>query len=141
MNTGPARDLKVVLDTNVYISTFTHSQGPVFLIWQYAVERRYKLLVSSPIVDELAELLQRDFSWERQEIKEVLKVIVHVGDVVTPRASITALEDSADNRILECAVEGKADLIISGDRDLQRLKVYRDITIVRPMDFLRIFGK
>ena len=45
-----------------------------------------------------------------------------------------------DNRILECAVAGKADLIVSGDRDLQRLKVYNNIPIIRPIDALRTLG-
>jgi hypothetical protein len=49
-------------------------------------------------------------------------------------------EDPPDNRILECAVEGRANLIVSGDRHLRRLKIYQGIPIVRPIDFLRTLG-
>jgi predicted nucleic acid-binding protein len=49
-------------------------------------------------------------------------------------------EDPADNRILECAVEGRANLIVSGDRHLRRLTIYQGIPIVRPVDFLRTLG-
>ena len=50
------------------------------------------------------------------------------------------LHDPDDNRILECAVEGQAHLIVSGDRDLRRLKIYQGIPIVTPTDFLRTLG-
>jgi len=52
----------------------------------------------------------------------------------------TITNDPDDNRILECAVEGQAHLIVSGDRDLRRLKVYQGIPIVTPTDFLRTLG-
>jgi predicted nucleic acid-binding protein len=49
-------------------------------------------------------------------------------------------DDPDDNRILECAVEGNADVIVSGDRALLRLNSYQGIPIVRPVDFLRTLG-
>ena len=58
-------------------------------------------------------------------------------------AAIISLEvvkaDPDDDKILECAVEGSADLIVSGDRHLTRLKSFRGIGIVRPIDFHRTF--
>jgi hypothetical protein len=49
-------------------------------------------------------------------------------------------DDEADNRILECAVVGKAHLIVSGDHHLRRLKSFQGIGIVRPVDLLRTLG-
>jgi uncharacterized protein len=49
--------------------------------------------------------------------------------------------DPEDNRYLEGAVEGQADFIISGDRHLTDLKVFRGIKIVDPATFLEIIGK
>jgi predicted nucleic acid-binding protein len=70
-----------------------------------------------------------------------LKAIAKVGEIVTPRFTLDVIrEDPADNRILECAVAGKADLIVSGDRHLLKLKSYEGISIVRPIDFLRTLG-
>ena len=49
-------------------------------------------------------------------------------------------DDPDDNHIIACAVSGRADVIVSGDRDLLRLKAYEGIPIVRPMDFVRMVG-
>jgi len=66
---------------------------------------------------------------------------VRAPENITPQLTIDVITaDPPDNRILECAVEGRADLIVSGDPDLQRLKVYQRIPIVRPADFLRTLG-
>ena len=51
-----------------------------------------------------------------------------------------ALPSDDDNHIIACAVSGRADVIVSGDRDLLRLKAYEGIPIVRPMDFVRMVG-
>jgi uncharacterized protein len=45
-------------------------------------------------------------------------------------------DDPTDNHILACAREGQADLIVSGDKHLRRIKVYKGISIIRPTDFL-----
>jgi predicted nucleic acid-binding protein len=59
-----------------------------------------------------------------------------VAEVVKPSEKLCLLEDEADNRILECAVAGNADFIVSGDRHLLSLKEFRDIPIVRAAEFL-----
>ena len=64
-----------------------------------------------------------------------------MGEIVTPEAPLHVIEDEADNRILECAVTGRADLIVSGDRHLSRLKSFHGIEIIRPVDFQRIFER
>lgn len=51
------------------------------------------------------------------------------------------LEDDADNRVLECAVEGRAEWIISGDKHLLSLKEFRGVQIVRVAEFLSKFGE
>ena len=56
-----------------------------------------------------------------------------------PSVRIMVLEDIPDNRILECALEAAADLIVTGDRHLLRLKMFQDAAIIRVADFLRLF--
>jgi putative PIN family toxin of toxin-antitoxin system len=133
--------LRVVLDTNVYISMFTRPDRPMYQIWEQAVRRQYHLLLSRAILNEIADVLRTSFSWNDRTIVQHLKVLAKVGDIIIPTMTLHVIaEDPDDDRILECAVEGRADLIVSGDRHLRRLRTYQGISIIRPIDFLRTLG-
>jgi len=129
--------VRVVFDTNVYISAFIFRAGVPFRIWRRAVERRFVLLLSPAIMRETAKVLRR-FQWQEDEIVRYLKLLAKVAEIVVPTTAVAAVsEDETDNRILECAIAGNADLVVSGDRHLLRLKSFEGIGIVRPVDFHR----
>jgi putative PIN family toxin of toxin-antitoxin system len=133
--------LRVVLDTNVYISMFTQPDRPMYQIWQQAVRRQYHLLISRAILTEVADVLRTDFGWNDRTIVQHLKLLARAGEIITPTVTLNVIpEDPDDDRILECAVDGRANLIVSGDRHLRRLRVYQGISIIRPIDFLRTLG-
>ncbi len=134
-----AEKLKVVLDTNVYISAFTHRQGIAFQVWLLAATSRYKLVASPAIIKETAEVLRRDFYKNDVEVIKIIKLISKVAEIVLPTTELKVItQDPDDNAILECAITGEAHLIISGDHHLLRLKSYQKIGIIRPIDLLRI---
>jgi putative PIN family toxin of toxin-antitoxin system len=136
----PAR-LRAVLDTNVYFSAFHHPGGVTFRIWESAIRRQFVLLVSPAIMREIAEVLRMDLEWPESEIVAQLKLISRVAEIVVPKTRLQAVKaDPDDDKFLECAVEGRANLIVSGDRHLTRLKSFRGIGIVRPTDFQRTLG-
>src|SRR5262245_28359784 len=138
---GSATGLRVVLDTDVYVSAFTFPRGVPWPVWRHALHWRYQLLVSPAIVREVARVLREDFHWGEMRLRRRLRLLVRIGEMVTPQTTLHVItNDPDDNRILECAVEGQAHLIVSGDRDLRRLKVYQGIPIVTPIDFLRTLG-
>jgi len=62
-----------------------------------------------------------------------------VSQVLKPGLRLNVLKDAPDNKILECAVEARADVIVTGDRHLLKREKFRDIPIVRLADFLRMF--
>jgi putative PIN family toxin of toxin-antitoxin system len=133
--------LRVVVDTNVYISAFLHPERSIFQIVQQAAEHRYRLLISPAIVNEVGRVLREHFSLEEMVTIRRLKALTKAAEIVNPQLTLDVIrEDPPDNRILECAVEGRAHLIVSGDRHLRRLKIYQGIPIVRPTDFLRTLG-
>ena len=137
----PAGQLKAVLDTNVYISAFNSARGVAFELWARAVRREYTLLVSPAIIREVAEVLRRDFGWPEPDIAAQLKLIVRVAKIVEPKLVLSVVAaDPDDDRIVECAVAGHADLIVSSDHHLTKLKEFRGIGIVRPIDFRRTLG-
>ena len=133
--------LRVVLDTNVYVSAFTFPRGLLFPIWRHARAGIYRLLISPAIVRELAYTLRGQFAWSEPKITRQLKLLVRISELVTPDTVPEVIErDPSDNHILGCALAGEADLIVTGDRDLLHLKSYQGIGIVRPADFLRTLG-
>lgn len=133
--------LRVVVDTNVYISVFLYPERPIFQILQQAGKKQYQLLTSPAIIRELGRVMREDFEVDDRERILRLKQIARIAEIITPKITLEVIkEDPPDNRVLECAGEGRADLIVSGDRHLRRLKVYQGIPIVSPIDFLRTLG-
>lgn len=141
-NAKNAGTLRAVLDTNVLISAFTKPDGALGEVWRLARERRYRLIISPAIVAETARILRRRFHWTEQAIQTRIRVVVNIAEIVNPLTLPNAVpDDPDDNHIVACAVEGRADLIVSGDRHLLSLTEYGGIPIVRPVDFLRTLGQ
>lgn len=131
--------MKVVFDTNIFISAFVvpGSQGErAFLL---ARQRRFDLCTSVAILTETANKLREKFDQSEEDIKEALKMISRAAGVFKPSIKVNILKDISDNRILECALEARADLVVSGDRHLLKIKKFQGIPVVRLADFLRMF--
>lgn len=97
------------------------------------------LVTSRAILLELAKVLQKKFNWSEEDIAEV---IVGLGTFVTPVRPTTKTDvikdDQSDNKILEAALAGKVDFIVSGDkRHILPLKKFRGIKIVTAAKFLK----
>lgn len=128
--------LRVVLDTNVYVSAFVFG-GPPLEILRLGVRGYVAVFVSAPILEELQTVLRRKFEWPTSDLREVLDAIDALGSLARPREALAVVkDDEPDNRILECAVEAEAHVIISGDRHLRTLGAYRRIAIMSPREFL-----
>jgi putative PIN family toxin of toxin-antitoxin system len=130
--------LHVVLDTNVLVSAFSNPEGKLATLWLLARERKYQILISPFIVSEMARILRQRFYWKDHAIQERIRSLIHIAQLIIPRHIPDAVPtDPDDNHIIACALEGHADLIVSGDCDLLNLGEYKGIPIVRPADFLR----
>lgn len=142
MSPEPSSGLRAVLDTNVLISMFANRPDrPIFQVWTYAVRRHYTLLLSPAIIREALRTLRRKFAWDEPHLIRLAKALAHVGELITPAITLAVVpNDPDDNRILECAVAGSANVIVSGDLDLRNLGAYDGIAIVAPRDFMRMLG-
>lgn len=133
--------LRVVLDTNVYLSAFRYPNGVPARIFEAGIFRIYERIISPAIIEEYARISREKFKTADEKIERDKKVITHGARLVKPDFVPQAVpDDEDDNQIVACALAGKANLIVSGDKDLLRLKEYEGIPIVRPMDFLRTMG-
>jgi uncharacterized protein len=128
--------LRVVLDTNVYVSALNFPNSPLTGLVEHAQRGTYQLIISPAIVGEVADVLRR-FEWTERDIRVRLKTITKSSEIVIPKTIPNVIpEDPDDNHILACALAGKANLIVSRDLDLLRLKQYGGIGIMSPIDFL-----
>jgi predicted nucleic acid-binding protein len=104
---GRKTGLRVVLDTNVYISIFTRPESAIFQVWTHAVRNHYELIVSPVIVAEFARVSRRDFHWDEKKVRLHVRVINKTGTIVVPRIIPDVIkEDPPDNHILACALAG-----------------------------------
>lgn len=127
---------RVVFDTNVYVSAFITPGGRGEAAYLRAVRGEVGLVTSVPILTELARKLREKFHWDDEHIQNACRHIASVAEVVKPKKRISVLSDDADNRILECAKEARAEIIVTGDRHLLRLREYEKIAIITLAAFL-----
>ena len=128
--------ISAVADTNVYISALNFGGIPDEVL-ALARMGHIRICISRPILDEIAGVLERKFFWSEFQVSSAIHAIEEFTIPVYPTRTIYQItEDEPDNRILECAVEAKADFIISGDKDILRLNSYEQIRILRPREFL-----
>ena len=98
-----------------------------------------ELYTSVAILTETARKLREKFLWDDDRITAALRHISKVATVLKPVKKLTVLLDAPDNRVLECAKEADAHLIVTGDRHLLDLKEYEGIGITRISGFLYSF--
>ncbi len=131
--------LRAVFDTNIYISAIIFGGNPRQCL-ELARNGEIELFTSKAILLELASKLRVKFLWSDLEIKEVIEGISQFAGIVAPGKKVNLIKDEADNRFLECAMEAKADYIVSGDKKhLLSLKKFKGIKILSAKDFLNLF--
>ncbi|MGH2403528.1 MAG: putative toxin-antitoxin system toxin component, PIN family [bacterium] len=128
--------MRVVLDTNVLVSGTVFGGPPGELI-TLAGEGDIELVLSPALLDEFRGVLRTRFHGSDRALFRTETLLRDHSVVVEPAERITAVpDDPDDNRILEAALEGRADLIVSGDHHLLSLKQFSGIPIVTPRQAL-----
>ena len=124
--------LRIVFDSNVYVSALLFKGMPGKVL-NMAMKNEIILITSDKIITETVRILKEKFKWPVHNIDKFIRRLSAISENTRPfiRLSIVK-EKESDNRILECAVSGDANLIVTGDKHLLRLKKYKNIPIVRP---------
>ena len=111
------------------------------VLLQLGLERRFTLVASSALLDELEEKLVAKFGISETDTRAVRSRLESAGEMAQPEFTLHAIaDDPDDNRVLECAIAGKADFIVSGDRHLLRVGEYDGVPIVTVRQFLERAG-
>lgn len=135
--------MRAVIDTNVLISAIFWPGKPKQLLNQV---RRGKItfITSEILLAELKEVLTREdkpFKLSKEEADRVLMSIRQLAEIVAPHSVVTRCRDEADNRVLECAADGRADWIVTGDAHLLNLEIFEGIEIVTVANFLKAIAR
>ncbi|MEE8167666.1 MAG: putative toxin-antitoxin system toxin component, PIN family [Candidatus Hydrothermarchaeales archaeon] len=132
--------LRVVLDTNVLISAIGWRGHPRKVL-ALCIDGKLTLMQTQEMLKEFERVLQRArFTFIHAEKKqELLRYLIDISIKVTPKENVEVIkEDPDDNKFLDCAVAGKADYIVSGDRHLLKLKEHKGIKIVTASGLLKV---
>ncbi|OIP26976.1 MAG: putative toxin-antitoxin system toxin component, PIN family [Dehalococcoidia bacterium CG2_30_46_19] len=139
--------LKIVLDTNVFVSALINPRGKPAQILNYVFESKVRLFTSPSIIEELERVLSypklvKRHGLEKQELKKFVSDLLSILSLVEGKKAIEVIaEDPADNNYLSCVVDAKADFIVSGDIHLLNLREYEGIQIITPAQFLEMLEK
>jgi uncharacterized protein len=130
--------MRAVVDTNVLVSAVLKDQSLPALA-AHVIEQRGVLLKSTATEQQLFDVLARPYfvSLIAPAAHDWLKRLLAAAEAVTITERIAACRDPTDDKFLELAVNGHADLIISGDADLLALNPFRDIPIIPPAVFVQ----
>lgn len=130
--------MRVVVDTNVFISAALKENSPPETAVHLAAEN-HQLLKSALTEQELFVTLDRPrlVPLIEAHFRDWLYELMATAELIQITEQITACRDPKDDKFLELAVAGRADLIVSGDRDLLVLNPFRGIPIVNPATFVQ----
>jgi len=128
--------MRVVFDTNILVSALVFPGGQGDAALRRIVEGTDELVISKAILDELLAVLGRKFARDGEELAHVAVFLSEIATVVAPRRRLRVVRDDPDNRILECALTGRAEAIVTGDKALLALGAFEGIAVVKLTDYL-----
>jgi uncharacterized protein len=130
--------VRVVFDTNIFISAFVIPGSLAEKAILKIIEEEDSLLISTAIIDEVLSVLSSKFGRDREGLSHVAVTLSEFAELVSPARRIKILKDEPDNRILECALYGEADLLVTGDKKILQLGEYKGVKIISLREYLEL---
>ncbi len=132
--------MKALFDTNVLLAAFL-TEGVCAKLLTRARKQQFNLITCPFILHEFERILTKKFSATKQEKENALALITEAAqEIVQPsEIPVGACRDKDDDNVLACALEADADYLVTGDKDLLHLKVFRGIRVITPRDFELLF--
>lgn len=130
---------KIIIDTNVLVSSLIQRNYPYFILYNYVLENLVEICISDDLFKEYLEVLNRPkFSKYHDFLNKAEFVLAQIEIKATkfyPTIRINKIADNADNRLLELAVESKADFIITGNTNDFTMTDFEGTKIVTPKGY------
>ena len=132
--------MKVTVDTNFLISATQWNYSVAHKLLKKFILSDAEIFTTQDILDETAEVLERDFGYNKEEVKNIIEKILLFVKLIEPKQKVEIIKDDPDdNKVIECAVESSSDYIVTYDGHLLKLKDYKGIKIMKPEEILKEF--
>ena len=128
--------MRVVFDTDILVSALVFPGGHGDAALRRIIAGTDQLVMSRATLDELLDVLSRKFARDAEELAHVAVFFSELAMFVAPKRRLRIVQDDPDNRILECALAGRADAVVTGDKALLALKNFRNIPVVTLNSYL-----
>jgi uncharacterized protein len=134
--------LRVTADINIVVSGLNFPDGHPNKLLELARAGDIELAVSAAILDEMTDVLTRQFDWPEPDILEARRQFGLFAKHVAPTEAVQAVKDDPDdNAILECAIAAGSQYIVSGDRHLLQMGTFRSIPVLKVAAFLELVAQ
>ena len=139
--------MKAVIDTNVIVSAGLRSGTPPDVVVRAWIDGRFEAITSEQLLRELEAVVERPWlarrlAWAQSDRLSFIAGLRRRANMVTPSASLSIVtRDPSDNRVLEAALAGEADYIVTGDRHLLELGDFEGVEIVTPARFVAVLAE
>lgn len=135
--------IRAVINSNIWVRALIKPLGTVGPVLRRLQAGGYQVLYSTALLDEFVDVASRPrirdkYHVTADDVALVVRALLLRGELVHPTRSITACRDPKDNKFLEVAVAGRADVIVSGDDDLLVLSPFEGIPVITPARFLAL---
>lgn len=135
--------IRAVVDTNVLIRALIKPQGTVGPIVGRLRAGDFVLVYSEPLLDELAAKLvlpriKTKYHLDDEAIQAFLALMALRGRQVMPSRNVRICRDPDDDKVIEAALAGDAEYVVTGDEDLLVVVRFERVRIVRPHEFLAL---
>src|SRR3989344_8728069 len=127
--------IRVLPDTNIIISSVFWRGNPYEVV-RIGILGEYQLVISVEIFDEVVDKLRNKFQFPEENIKALVDILMNSCLIIDVTSKFDVVRDKNDNKIVECAFDGKVDYIVTGDPDLLDLKEFKGIKIINANEFL-----
>ncbi|MBI2661813.1 putative toxin-antitoxin system toxin component, PIN family [Candidatus Woesearchaeota archaeon] len=129
----------VVLDSNVVVSSIFWEKGNPHKVVDLAIGQKIHNFTSPAMLFELVKVLKDDFKQPEEFVQRQIALVANYSDIIRPKLKIQEVKDDPkDDMVLECALSGKANYIVTGDNHLLKMKEFMKIKILSPKDFLEL---
>jgi putative PIN family toxin of toxin-antitoxin system len=128
--------MRVVFDTNIFISALVIPRSLAEKAILKVIEGGDILVISRDIINEVLSVLSSKFGRDREALSHVAVMLSELGELVKPIKKVRIFKDEPDNRILECAIHGRADVLVTGDKEILQLREYKGIKMVSLKEYV-----